>query len=466
MDLRTRIVRDRSEVLRSGLIQLQKAADRGAGNVMRNSLSAWARRSVSVATCILAAAAFAANAAGQEKQGVGVGIGLCTPIKVPPTKPPLEKPPPEQKPAQQDLQSDKQPPPERPQSCANTLAPVALAAQSGIAVVATGNFIGALFGRLDGLHQQGMMSGAGGGGDDAAGASDGMMGLGRNAKSHATRQASPMPFTTYAIGTFGGGDRSDSAPAAGFTYEVVSGTVGIEYSVSRNLIFGFAANATATRADINTGASVDVDALQAAAYASYATKNWFADALAAYARHDLNHGRPGANDIIRASTDASAVALAARGGFLFDFGRLRAGPIAGLTYIHSKVDGYTETGDPQLTLSVSGLTVDAVTGNVGVRFLAPFQSNGRIFVPYLNVTLEHNFGDKSQTLSASLSQAASQVPELTAVPSFDTRTYGKIDGGMTLQLAPQLGATISASTTFAREESHDYRISAGLNYRF
>ena len=55
---------------------------------------------------------------------------------------------------------------------------------------------------------------------------------------------------------------------------------------------------------------------------------------------------------------------------------------------------------------------------------------------------------------------------LSPVPGFDTRTYGKIDGGLTVQMGPQLGATISASSTFARDEAQDYRISAGLNYRF
>ena len=154
-----------------------------------------------------------------------------------------------------------------------------------------------------------------------------------------------------------------------------------------------------------------------------------------------------------------------RGGDPFDFGRLRAGPIAGLTYIHSKVDGYTEQGDPQLTLNVSSLSVDALTGSVAVCFLAPFQSGSRFFVPYLNVTLEHNFGDSTQALSASLTQAPLS-PVLSPVPSFDTRTYGRIDGGLTVQMGPQLSGTISASSTFARDEGNDYRVSAGLNYRF
>jgi outer membrane lipase/esterase len=106
-----------------------------------------------------------------------------------------------------------------------------------------------------------------------------------------------------------------------------------------------------------------------------------------------------------------------------------------------------------------------VTGNFGVRFLAPFQYGGRFFVPYLNVTVEHQFGDNTQTLSASLTQAP-LAPVLTPVPSFDSRTYGKIDGGLTIQMGPEFSATISGSSTFAREEGTDYRVSAGLSYRF
>lgn len=442
---------------------------------MRNSMSAWAKRRVFLTACVVGAAAFASGAAGQEKGTVGqeknvvgsiVGTVLCPPIKLPPINAPSEQLSTERS-STDKLPVDLTPlelPTDRPSSCPNALAPLTLAVQSGVAVVTTGNFTGSIFGRLDGLHQQGAVLGAMVGGD-ADGGSDGMMGLGRNTKPRAKRAVQPTPITTYAMGTFAGGNRSESANIAGFDYEAVSGTAGLEYSVNRNLIVGFAANATATRADINTGASVDVDALQAALYASYATKNWFVDALAAYGRHDLDLARPVASDVIRGSTDASAVALAARGGYLFDFGRLRAGPIAGLTYIHSKVDGYTEKGDPQSTLNVSALTVDALTGSVGVRFLAPFQSGGRFFVPFLNVTLEHNFGDSSQALSASLTQAP-LAPVLTPVPSFDTRTYGKIDGGLTVQMGPQLGATISASSTFARDDANDYRISAGLNYRF
>ena len=205
--------------------------------------------------------------------------------------------------------------------------------------------------------------------------------------------------------------------------------------------------------------------MQAAAYLSYATRHAFADALVAYGLHDLGLVRPGVIDPVRSDTDAAAVALAARAGYLFDLGQLRAGPIAGVTYVHSRVDGYTETGDPLLTFKVSEQTLDTLTGSVGLRFLAPFRTGGGLVIPYLNVTLEHQFGDDTRTMTASLTQAP-LLPILSPVATFDTRTYGRVEGGITFQLGGNLSASIAGSSTFARDEGEDYRFSAGLNLKF
>ncbi len=322
-------------------------------------------------------------------------------------------------------------------------------------------FAGVLFSRLDAIHQQGPApapSGTGTGGDN-------MMGLGYGGGSRARQVAPASALTVYSMGTLLGGNRSESPGQTGFSYDGTSGTVGLEYSVDRKLIMGLAGNYTATGADLNGGATTDVEALQAAAYLSYATRHWFADAVAAVGHHELDLARPGVTDTISGSTDATTIALAARTAYLFDLGILRAGPIAGLTYIHSRVGSYTEKGDPALTVSVSAQTLDTLTGSVGIRFLAPFMSGGNIVAPFLNVTLEHQFGDNTQTVAASLTQAP-LVPILAPIPNFDTRTYGKVDGGVTFGLGPNVSATVNAASTFARDEGNDYRISAGFNYRF
>ena len=340
------------------------------------------------------------------------------------------------------------------------MAPDTITVQPGIVTSTTSAFTNTVLGRLDAMRGQRDASGY-----LATTTADGPMGLGYGDGARARPAAPPSRLTAYAMGTFVGGTRSDSFEQVGFDFEAPSGTVGIEYSASRNLIIGLAGNYTAANADLNSRTSIDTDSLQAAAYLSYATRQLFGEALVAYGHHDLDLARPGVIDTIRSSTDANSFAAAARGAYLFDFGSLRAGPIAGLTYIHSRVDGYTEKGDPLLTFNVSAQTVDSLVGNVGLQLRTQFLAGGNLVSPFLNITLEHQFGDNTGTMTANLTQAP-LLPILSPISNFETRSYGRVEGGVTFQLGPDLSATVNAASTFARDEGNDWRISTGLNYRF
>ena len=337
-------------------------------------------------------------------------------------------------------------------------APDTIAVQPAVSAALTSNFTGAVLGRLDALREQNNVSDL-----RAAATGAGLKDLGYSSGSQAGRPEASR-FSVYTMGTFAGGSRSDAPDLRGFDYDASAGTAGIEYRVSPGLIVGLAGNYTTTNADLNRGASIDVDAAQVAGYLSYSSKRWFADALFGYGHHDVEMSRPGVIDIIRNDTDANVLAAVARGGYLYDFGPLRAGPIAGLTYTHSKVDGYTEKGDPLLTYSVAAQTLETLTGSFGVQLRAPFLVGPSPVSTFLNVTLEHEFGDGTRIMTASLTQAP-LVPILSSVPNFETRTYGKVEGGLAFELGPTLSATVNAASTFAREDN-DHRISVGLNYRF
>src|SRR5262245_11647819 len=339
--------------------------------------------------------------------------------------------------------------------------PDTIAVQPGIVMSTTSAFTGSVLGRLDAMREQREVASA----YFVSTTAGGPMGLGYGDGPRGRPTAPSSRLTAYAMGTFIGGTRSNSVEQVGFDYEAPSGTVGLEYNVNRNLLIGLAGNYTATTADLNGHASIEVDALQAAAYISYATRQLFAEALLAYGHHDLDLARTGVIDRVHSSTDADAFAAAARGAYLFDFGSLRAGPLAGLTYIHSRVDGYTEKGDPLLTFAVASQSIDSLVGNAGVQLRTQFLVGGNLVSPFVNILLEHQFGDNTRTLTANLTQAP-LLPILSAVPNFDSRSYGRVEGGVTFQIGPDVSATVNAASTFARDEGNDWRISTGLNYRF
>ena len=335
-----------------------------------------------------------------------------------------------------------------------------LGLQSGITVLSVTGFIGTIMGRLNSAR------GSGGEAPPSGGGSDGKMALGAVQKSQPSPQPGALgPFTVYASGNLLAGNSSDMPNAAGFTYGANSGVIGLEYSVNRNLILGLAASFTRMETDTTGGATADADVIHGAAYLSYSTRQWFIDALAAYGSVALDMTRPGANDTVLGSTGVSALGLAARAGYLFDVGKIRVGPIAGISFVSARVDGYSEAGNDPTAMQVAAQSIDSLTGSAGVRFLAPFQLGGTLLVPYLNVTLEHQFGDGTGSVTTSLTQAPG-APVSLSFPVFGARDYGKIEGGLTIELAPEASISLSGASTFAREDGHDYRLSAGLNWRF
>jgi outer membrane lipase/esterase len=329
-----------------------------------------------------------------------------------------------------------------------------LGVQSTVAALVTVNLTDVILGRLDASRIRG----------GGAWASDARLGAGDKSRP-APPPGTVGPFAVYASGTLLGGDASDLPGAAGFSYDGGSALIGLEYSVNRNLILGVAGSFTTIDANVNAGGNVDAEVFHGAAYLSYATGAWFVDALAAYGAIDLDLARPGTNETVRGSTSGDAWAAATRAAYLFDFGRVRAGPLVGLTYVHATVDGYTEAGSDPSALIVGDQTVDSLTGSAGVRFLAPFQAGGSFVVPYLNVTLEHQFGDDRVELTTGLATSGSATTPF-SFPTFGARDYGKVEGGLIIELTPQASVNVSGASTFARDDGHDYRVSAGVNYRF
>jgi uncharacterized protein YhjY with autotransporter beta-barrel domain len=337
-----------------------------------------------------------------------------------------------------------------------------LGVSSGLTVLSISGFSGTIMARLD----SGRIGGAGSAPGGKDGGADGKMALGALQKSQPALQPGALgPWTVYASGTLLGGNSQDIAGAAGFTYGASSGMIGLEYSVNRYLVLGLAASFTRLESDTTTKSATDADVIHGALYLSYATRQWFFDALAAYGNVTLDMTRPGAMETVHGSTGVSAAGLAARTGYLFDMGKLRVGPIAGISFVTGRVGGYTESGNDPTALKVDAQTVESLTGSAGLRFLAPFQMGGTLFVPYMNITLEHLFGDTTGSVTTSLAQAPGSPVSL-SFPVFGARDYGKIEGGLTIELAPEASISLSGASTFAREDGHDYRFSAGLNWRF
>jgi outer membrane autotransporter protein len=331
-------------------------------------------------------------------------------------------------------------------------APTTVVPQGRITTAIATGFTGSVFGRLD------------------ASRNFAAYGLG-NARAYASpTKAAPAlkpedRWSVYGDSSYGSGNQDRQLYNAGYDYHAVGGNFGVEYRPDAKWRVG--ATFGYSEPEINLGiqnAHDHIKSYQFAGYGSYTDCNWFADALAAYGRHDFALERQGVIDIIRGATSAETFTAAARTGYLFDAGAFRVGPIAGLNYARGVIGGYTETGDVLLTMIVDKQTLDALTGNAGVQLRLPFALKGGVYSPFINLTAEHDFLGSSRIVTTTL-VTAPLLPILTPVAAQD-RTYGKVAAGIGAAITGGLSATLTAATTFARSGGNDLSVSGGVRAAF
>lgn len=272
-------------------------------------------------------------------------------------------------------------------------------------------------------------------------------------------------WSVYGAASYAGGSRDRQFYATGYDYDAAGGTLGLEYRLNANWrvggVFGY------SQPDVKLAvqdARNRIDAFQFAGYGSYTDAHWFADGLVAYGRQDFSLERRGIIDIIRASTNADVITVAARGGYLFDAGSLRLGPIAGLNYTNATIRGYTETGDVLLTMAVDRQTLDTLTGDAGVQLRYPLQFGSGLYAPFLNLTAAHDFLRSSHTITTTL-VSAPLLPILTPV-SADGGTYGRVAAGVSAVVATNVTATLTGTTSFARKGGNDAGVTGGMKLAF
>lgn len=282
------------------------------------------------------------------------------------------------------------------------------------------------------------------------------------------------PFSVFALGTYVGVDRTAQNRAGGGslgnTYGADFGgvTAGVLYQATPNLVLGAAFNYLTTSVDLRglSNGRIDLDSFQGAGFASLSFPNFFADAAVTYGGNDYRLSRPGVlNDRLTASPSGDTVTVAARVGYLFDFGTFKAGPVGEVAYANVHVNGYRETGDPLLAIGANRQNLEGLTagGGVQIRTVAPLF--GGLISPFLNVTAQHDVLDGVRTVTSFQTYAPTLLIRTQTGRRGDD-VYGRLAGGLDLDLGNGLSGIITGSTSFGRSGGDDHTVSAGLRYRF
>ena len=252
---------------------------------------------------------------------------------------------------------------------------------------------------------------------------------------------------------------------AGYDYHAAAGTFGIEYRYDSRWRLGFALGYSEPDVALGVQNAHDhVKSYQFAGYSSFTDVHWFADALIAYGHHDFSLDRQGVIDVIQGSTSADTFTAAGETGYLVNAGAFRVGPIAGFTYTYGVIGAYTESGDILLTMIVDRQTISALTGNAGLQLRLPFVAGTALYSPFINLTAEQDFAGSGRNVTTTL-VTAPLLPILTPVSAQD-RTYGKVAAGIGAAFGGNINATLTVSSTFAREGGSDFAVSGSVRAAF
>lgn len=323
-------------------------------------------------------------------------------------------------------------------------APFTMPIQADIAQSAALSLVGSLQGRLDARRN---------------------IGFGTTPSGPAFPE-SASPWTVFAMGTYARPSETQFATASR-DESLGAGTIGVEYRWGRNLLAGGAFTYAGSDADLalqNTHTSLESYQFSGFAAANYA--NWFADLTLSYGVNDYDTERDTAGvgslgTRLTASPNGDHFVVAPRIGYLFDTPMLRLGPIAGLTYGHVSIDGYTESGDPLLTQAVGEQTLEGWVASLGLQFRLP-AGLAPGFTPFFNLTAEHEFGGNARFITTAQTYALN-LPIVTELPDSYSDTYGKAAGGVLIDLGTGFSANINAESTFARDGGNVFAITAGIN---
>lgn len=270
--------------------------------------------------------------------------------------------------------------------------------------------------------------------------------------------------SVYTLGGYTKRNSSDDSFVSGSDYRGNSVAIGAEFHISPTLLAGLALKSGTAKDRLGSGGNLDSDSRLGTGYLSYDDSVWFGDVLIGYGRHDLELDRVGVVQDVEGRTDAETFAAIARGGYLFNFGSILAGPFVGVEYQRSEVDGYRETGDPYLAFDVDEQIQKSLISTLGLQIRAPFQLGGHQISTYMNIAWRHQFED-SYSFTSTLQQSP-LLPIRTEVEYGESRNHGVIGGGLSVSLSSALSWQFSGSSEFGRESGDGYQLGTSLNYSF
>ena len=242
--------------------------------------------------------------------------------------------------------------------------------------------------------------------------------------------------------------------SAGASFGFGNGVVGIVGNYSRPKA-KFGADVASTRSK----------SLQVGGFAGFGLAGGFAQGYVGYGQDQHETSRAGVVSTMIGTPDGKHYLAGLKAGYLMPMGAVRIGPVVALDYAKAKVDGYTEGGDPALTLKVSSVSAKALTGSVGAELRGDFNTEGLQIRPFAAATAEMDLIGDGRTVRF----AQTSAPTIVNSWQLDDRSkkvYARFTGGAAAEVIGKLSVDAILSGTVGQSQGDELSAHVGLKLGF
>lgn len=269
----------------------------------------------------------------------------------------------------------------------------------------------------------------------------------------------------FVVGTAASHEASRSNTSLAYDYDSSGVAGGVELGFAAGKV-GAALSWSKPETDSLTGtANASAEALQIGAYAQFEMGGAFIEGFGGVGRYDLDIRRTAVIDEIRAETDGSGLVAGVEAGYLFGMGGAKIGPVAGLQYARAKIDGYTETGDPVLTLNVQDQRASELIGFGGLEAEFELDMAGLSAAPFVKLLAEKELDGSTRPVRYA-GTASPVIVNTFELEEGEDDLYGRIEGGVSLGLGGAFALQAQASATFSHPQHDEVSGFVGLKIGF
>ena len=249
-------------------------------------------------------------------------------------------------------------------------------------------------------------------------------------------------------------------------YTTGSVMLGLDYRIDDHFTVGGLLDYSHTDADLDhIGSTGTVDTYSPGIYASYVDGPWYGNALFTYGFNSYtedrnidigtltgtNHGAPDGNQYTASLT----------GGYEFQSGDFKYGPIAGVQYVNLDINSFTEQGPT--ALNVQSESAESFRSQLGFEARYVTHCGSLWMVPHASVSWQHEYLDDSSGITSQFNQlGAGAFTVQTTTPDRDSAV---IDLGLNVDVCEN----VTLFTDYSTDVSADYTdqsVQAGVKIGF